>query len=84
MTDSSHRVVGKGTTPPIMITDDHKSTKLTAANTTAEEETGGGVLIDDPTKRKRRYRLSDRDCDEPDLDGRANTVFDDQDSSLTR
>ncbi|KDQ21950.1 hypothetical protein BOTBODRAFT_183153 [Botryobasidium botryosum FD-172 SS1] len=70
MTDSSGRVIGKGTTPPIMITDDHKSTKMSLANAAAEEEMMG-IIGDDPTKRKRRYRMNERDCDDADMDGRA-------------
>lgn len=67
MADSQGRVVGRGSTPPIMITDDHKSVVKTAPHVPPPEE----EEPQQPKRNKRRLGTKDSDLVEAEREPRA-------------
>lgn len=68
MADSQGRVIGRGSTPPIMITDDHKSVVKTAPHVPPPEEE---EPQSQPKRNKRRLATKDSDAAEVDRESRA-------------
>jgi len=66
MADSHGRVIGRGSTPPIMITDDHKSVVKPAPPPPEEEEPPS-----QPKRNKRRLGTKDSDAADADREPRA-------------